>query len=118
MPSPEVLSRNLRQTSDRLRALLDTFTPAAEPAWASQQITHLLAELRIAGGYLREGIPQAGNSPDLTTEIASYWSHLERLRDVLPLIRCQLLAERARLAAQQEKVEATANWAQASKQSL
>jgi hypothetical protein len=120
MPSlaPEVLSRSLRQTNDRLRALLDSFASAPAPTWASAQITTLLAELRQAGDWLREGIPQAEFDIELNTEIECYRRNIERLRDILPLIHRQLLAERARLATERERIEAAAKWAQASQQSL
>jgi hypothetical protein len=79
----------------------------------------LLSELLRAGMGLRaEPLPARGFDPELDEEIDQYRRHVEHLRDLLPSIHRQLLAERARLEAQRSRVQAAAAWARASRQTL
>jgi hypothetical protein len=89
----------------------------------------LLSELLRAGAALRaEPIPAKGkgngndngnsNDPELDSELELYRRNVERLRDLLPSIHRQLLAERARLEAQRARVRSAAEWARASRQTL
>jgi hypothetical protein len=79
----------------------------------------LLSELLSAGATLRaQPIPARGDDPELDLEMASYRQTVELLRDVLPSIHRQLLAERARIEAQRARVQSASAWAHASRQTL
>jgi hypothetical protein len=118
MPS---LSQNLRETNRRLGFWLDSMVPRHEqPAITPpEHIAELLSELLRAGEWLRaEPLSPQGRDPELDRELAQYRKHVERLRDLLPMIHDQLLAERARLEAQRARVRSAAEWARASLQTV
>jgi hypothetical protein len=114
-------SHDLRETNRRLRVLLDSMIPyKAQPLIATpEQMAALLSELLRAGAGLRaEPLPARGSDPELDVEADQYRRHVERLRELLPSIHRQLLAERARLEAQRTRVRSAAQWARASRQTL
>jgi hypothetical protein len=118
-----LLSRaeELRETNRRMRFLLDTTLAQQEqPAFTTpEQMAALLSELLRAGAVLRaEPLPAKGSNPELETELHEYRRHVERLRELLPSIHHQLLAERARLETQRNQVRSAAEWARASRQTL
>jgi hypothetical protein len=118
MPS---LKHSLRDTNLRLAPCLDSLIlKSGQPAVATpEQMAALLSELLRAGVALRaEPLPPKGNDPELDAEMERYRSHVERLRDLLPSIHSQLLAERARLEGQRSRVQSAAAWARASRQTL
>jgi len=118
MPS---LVQNLRETNGRLILWLDSMVARqAQPALATpEHMAALLSELLHAGAELRaEPLTRPGDDPELDRELAEYRSHVMRLRELLPLIHTQLLAERARLEAQRARVRSAAEWAHASRQTL
>lgn len=79
----------------------------------------LLSTLLRAGATLRlQPVPAKGHDPELDAELALYRSYVERLRDHLPEIHRQLLAERAHIEAQRTRVQFAAEWARASRQTL
>ncbi len=79
----------------------------------------LLSELLRVGTSLRaESISGRRHDPALDAELEAYRYNVERLRDILPAIHEQLLAERARLEAQRTRVRAAEDWARASRQTL
>ena len=116
----------LRESSRRLRRwleiLISSFDSTSEsPASASQvptpeQMSGLLSELLRAGEFLRNRPGE--NNPALEDELAAYRQQLMRLRDQLPLIHRSLLNERAYLEHERERVQAAAEWARASRQTL
>jgi hypothetical protein len=115
------LSNALRDTNHRLRFWLETMVPASgQPMVATPEyLTALLSELLRAGANLRaEPSPTNGHDPELDVELATYRSHVERLRDLLPSIHSLLLSERARIEAQRTRVRSAAQWARASRQTL
>lgn len=124
-------SQNLRETNRRLLFWLDNIVARHEQTEVAtpEQMAALLSELLRAGAALRaEPIPAKGkgngndngnsNDPELDSELELYRRNVERLRDLLPSIHRQLLAERARLEAQRARVRSAAEWARASRQTL
>jgi hypothetical protein len=111
---------NLRETNRRLSFWLDGMvTPRAQAVATPEQMSGLLSELLRAGTWLRaEPLPANGTDHDLNLELELYRGTVERLRDLLPAIHTQLLAERARLEAQRARVQSAAEWARASRQAL
>jgi hypothetical protein len=117
MPSP---LQTLRETNRRLHFWLESVIPNGQPVVATpEHIAALLSELLRAGVGLRtEPIPTKVGDPELDGELNQYRRNLERLRDLMPWLRAQLQAERTRLEAQQSRVQSTAAWARASRQTL
>lgn len=111
---------NLRETNRRLSFWLDgMLAPREQPVATPEQMAGLLSELLRAGTWLRaEPLPAVGVDADLNLELERYRGNVERLRDLLPSIQSQLLAERARLEAQRARVQSAAEWARASRQAL
>jgi hypothetical protein len=110
----------LRDSNRRLCFWLDSMVPRGEELHVTpEHMAALLSELLRTGTELRSlSIPQKGNDPALDQELEAYRSNVERLRVVLPVIHAHLLAERARLEAQQARVRSAAEWARASRQTL
>jgi hypothetical protein len=72
---------------------------------------------------VREGLrsrPARGNGSDreLDEELEKYRRNVEHLRDLLPTIRRELLAERSRLEFQRSRVQSAGEWIRASRQTL
>lgn len=114
-------SHSFRETNRRLFVLLDNMVPnGGQPLIATpEHMAALLSELLSAGKVLRaEPLPARGSDPEFDGEIDQYRRHVERLRELLPSIHGQLLAERARLEAQRTRVRSAAEWARASRQTL
>jgi hypothetical protein len=121
MPSPTLSrSQQLHETNQRMRFWLDSISQQADSLVATpEHMAALLSELLRAGAGLRaEALPAKGSDPDLDAALDEYRRHVERLRDLLPSIQRQLLAERARLEAQRTRVRTAADWARASRQTL
>jgi hypothetical protein len=118
MPS---LLQNMRETNRRLRFWLDRMIaqPGQPAVVTPEPMAALLSELLSAGAGLRaQPIPSKGNDPELDGELEKYRFNVERLRELLPSIHSQLLAERGRLGAQRTRVQSAAEWARASRQTL
>jgi len=118
MPS---LSHSLHDTNLRLAPCLDSLVlrPGGAAIASPEQMAALLSELLRAGAALRaQPIPAKGNDPELDVELETYRGHVERLRDLLPSIHRQLLAERARIEGQRSRVQSVTAWARASRQTL
>jgi predicted nucleic acid-binding Zn-ribbon protein len=76
----------------------------------------LLSELLRAGEWLRAR-PEHRDA-ELEHELSEYRKQVERLRSLLPFIHRALLRERARLEQERERVQAAAEWARGSRQTL
>jgi hypothetical protein len=119
-------SQNLRDTNRRLRFWLDSMPTrqrklaAATPGHVTpERMAGLLSELLRAGVGLRaEPLPAKGTDPEWDRELDEYRGNVERLRNLLPSIHRDLLAERARLECQRTRVRSAAEWARASRQTL
>jgi hypothetical protein len=115
------LRQSLRDTNSRLHFWLATTVPAAgQPASITpESMAALLSELLHAGASLRvEPAPVKGHDPEWDAELAIYVRHVEQLRELLPEIHRQLLAERAQIESQRTRVQFAAEWARASRQTL
>jgi hypothetical protein len=113
------LADNLRETNLRLRSQLDLLGPShVGRGYASPtQMAGLLSELLRAGAWLREGIPPAPDL-ELEVELGEYRRNVERLRELLPFIHDQLLAERARIEDERRQVRLAGEWASGSRRTL
>jgi hypothetical protein len=115
------LAENLRDTNYRLRSWLDNMVAVhGQPVIATpEHMAALLSELLRTGAGLRaEPTLAKGNDLELDGELEEYRRNVERLRELLPSIHGQLLAERARLETQRARVRSAAEWARASRQTL
>ncbi len=114
-------SQNLLEINRHLLSCLDAMcAQIGQSAVASpEQMAALLSELLSAGANLRERpIPPKGDDPELDQAIENYRGNVERLREILPVIHSQLIAERARIEAHRARVNSAAAWASASRQTL
>lgn len=113
-------TETLRETNHRLRFWLADMTPGNETAAATpEHLGSLLSELLRAGDLLRSQPPvSCGLDLDFEHEVDEYRGHIERLRELMPVIHHQLLAERARIEKQRNRLRSAAEWAHASRQTL
>jgi hypothetical protein len=115
------LLHDLRETNSRLNLWLDGMFPKnGHPYLATpERMGALLSELLRAGEGLRSR-PACGNGTDREQdeELEKYRRNVERLRDLLPAIRRELLAERSRLEFQRTRVKSAEEWIRASRQTL
>jgi len=114
-------AQDLLETNQRLCHWLDGMTAASGQRRVAtpQDISELLSELSRVGARLRaEPLPTKGTDSELDQELEQYRRNVERVRELLPSIHGQLLAERARLGAQRARVPSAAEWARASRQTL
>jgi hypothetical protein len=117
---PTIL-QNMRDTNHRLSFWLNSMgAEHGRPILATpEHMAAFLSELLRAGEELRaEPTSATGSDPELAGELAQYRRHVERLRELLPSIHDQLLAERARLEAHRAQVRAADEWAGAFHQTL
>jgi hypothetical protein len=115
------LADYLRVTNRRLGFWLRSIAPEnKQPSVVTPEImTGLLSELLSAGARLRaDALPMPGEDRELDGELCEYRRQVERLRDLLPIIQQQLLAERARIEAQRSRIYSVSQWARASRQTL
>jgi hypothetical protein len=115
------LPQNMRDTNRRLSFQLDTLAARSEQSMrpTPQLMGVLLSELLAAGTGLRaQPLPAAGIDRELDRELAEYRAHVERLRDLLPSIHKELLAERSRIEERRSRLRSVAEWASASRQTL
>lgn len=114
-------AQNLQETNRRLRCWLDRMAEECgrrRPA-LPEDISALLSELLLVGAGLRaEAIPPRGTETDLDRELDCYRRNIEQLRQLLPSIHGQLLAERARIETQRSRIASAEQWAKASRQTL
>jgi hypothetical protein len=113
---------NLHGTTVRLRTWLDQFLPCTGANGSSLRIFRpdemlfLLTEVMRAGELLR-GAAQ-GCDPSAEQEISDYRTEIERLRILLPNLQTSLLAERARLENERERLSAASDWIRTSRHTL
>ena len=115
------LLQNLRGANHRMSFWLESMAiqPGQPTGATPQNMAALLSELLRTGAGLRaEPLGPRGDDPELDFELAEYRKYVERLRELLPCIHTQLLAERARLEAQRARVRSAAEWARSSRQTL
>jgi len=118
--SQQQIAHDLHESSNTIRRVLHELLPQASEntphAATPQQMSDLLSQLMLAGQRLR-ALP-AQRDGKLEQEISEYRQEVERLRSLLPSIQVSLLAERARLERERERLNGAAAWAQASLQTL
>ena len=118
--SQEQIAHDLHESSNTIRRVLHELLPQASEntphAATPQQMSDLLSQLMLAGQRLH-ALP-AQRDGKLEQEISEYRQEVERLRSLLPSIQVSLLAERARLERERERLNGAAAWAQASLQTL
>jgi hypothetical protein len=84
----------------------------------AQDFAELLSEILSAAECLRLQ-PIHSDTPELVRQAAlNYRGYLEKLRDFLPELHSNLLAEKSRLEAAQAHVSAAAAWARSSTKTL
>ena len=112
--------RDLQESANKIRQALGQLLPSCQeniPKVASpEQMSELLSGLMRAGQWLR--VLSTKRDRDLEEEVCNYRAEVERLRSVLPAIQASLLAQRARLEQDRERLNGAAAWAQASSQIL
>ena len=120
--APDPLSQRLHEANSRLAfwldsLILDPARPDAKlrPA-APQQMAGLLSEMMRTGEWMRR-LPEK-RTPELERELGEYRKNVERLRDLLPAIHRSLVQERSRLDQERARVNAAAEWARRSSQTL
>jgi erythromycin esterase-like protein len=127
LPVPHKIAQNLHESNSRLISLLDQVhpnqvhpisdrTPAEARVATPHQMSGLVSELLRAAECLR-ALPLEKN-PEVEQALNAYRVNVERLRDLLPSIHSALLRERARLEQEGTRVEAAAEWARRSRQTL
>ena len=120
LESQHEIVRALHESTNTIRRVLDDLRDPASadlPHVATpEQMSTLLSELMRAGQRLR--IVPANCNGTLKQEISQYRDEVERLRSFLPAIQASLLAERARLERERERLNGAAAWAEASRQTL
>jgi len=116
------LLKSIRTANQRLGFQLETVSTLRLPQTAvigPERIAALLSELLFAGAALRAWpLPLRGCDHELDRELDQYRRMVEQLRDLLPSIHQQLLAERARLEARRSHLVCMAEWARVSRQTL
>lgn len=112
----------LRQTTERLRTLLDhLLSPAAAPGALPRtatpaQMSMLLSDLMQTGEWLRKLSDRQRS--EVQPELEGYRAQVERLHALLPNLQSVLLAERARLERERDRLNAASEWVRASSQTL
>jgi hypothetical protein len=124
--APNLLAIKLRETNSRLGSCLNNMmlqqaqterhSAPQTRTLIPQQMAGLLAELMRAGQWLRQ-LPR-DREPEVEEELNEYRRHVERVRDLLPLMQAALLQERARLEQERARVFSAAEWARRSRQTL
>jgi hypothetical protein len=109
----------LRQVNDSLRSALIRLRPEQRHCSTirPQDFSDLISEILRAAECLRQPA-QADAAVALQHESLEYRSNLEKLKDFLPELYGNLLAEKSRLETAQTHVAAAAAWARASTKTL
>ena len=118
LSTQDEVARDLHAATGRIRQVIQALVRSApeDPCRVAtpQQMSDLLSELMRAGQWLR-GLP-AERDRDLERELCEYRDEVERLRALLPAIQASLLAERARLEQERERLNGAAAWIRVSRQ--
>src|SRR5207302_3734602 len=92
-------NQSLHDINERLRLLLDELAPESPKfvAVRSEHLARVLAELLLAGEFLRDGVAGAESDPELSGQIGECRKNVERLRSLLPTLHANVFDVRARL---------------------
>jgi hypothetical protein len=116
-----ILVQQIRDTNRRLSFHLGAIRARSQQPMAPtpQLMGALLSELLAAGAGLRaQPLPAPGVDHELDRALAEYRGHVEHLRDLLPSIHKELLAERVRIEERRSRLLSVGEWASASRQTL
>jgi hypothetical protein len=112
----------LQQVNASLRAALIHLHPQERhcSTITPQDFADLLSEILRAAACVRRPPAAPGNESEaaLEKETLDYGSNLEKLRNFLPELHVNLLAEKSRLETAQSHVAVAAAWARASSRAL
>jgi hypothetical protein len=110
----------LRQVNRNLRSALARLRPEQRhcSAITPQDFSDILDAILQARECLRRQLPTSEAAVALKQESLAYLSNLEELKQFLPELHANLLAEKSRLETVQTHVAATAAWAQASEKNF
>jgi hypothetical protein len=110
----------LDRTNYSLAAAIARFQPENTSALAIQaeELSVLRKEIRCTANCLRELPRNIHKGPMLEKRLADFRSHLEHLKQVLPVLHARLRAEQTRLAQTQKQMNAAAAWVQANRRTL
>jgi hypothetical protein len=116
---PDALE-TLRQINDHLRSARMRLRPEQKHCSTirPQDFSDLLGEILRAAECLRHPPPHSEAILAFEKESLEYRSNLEKLKEFLPGLHGNLLAEKSRLEAAQTHVAAAAAWARASKKTI
>jgi hypothetical protein len=118
-PAPADALQTLLQVNQALRAALVFLDPAHTlcSSVRAQHFHFLLIQILRAGECLRQ--PRAtAESAALTPALREYLEHLHVLRQILPDLHANLLAEKARLEVAQSHITAATAWVRANRATL
>ena len=110
----------LQQVNDSLRSALSRLRPEQRhcSTITPQDFSDLLSEILRAAESLRREPVQSETAEAVQQAAMEYRSHLETLRDFLPQLHGNLLAEKSRLETAQAHVLSAATWARGSTRTL
>jgi hypothetical protein len=108
--------QTLRQVNENLRAALHRLRPEQRQCGEirPQDFSDILQETLRGAGCLEPLTRESREVTEMATETAAYRHHLEALKNLLPELHRNLLAEKARLETAQLHVATAAAWARAS----
>ena len=109
----------LHEVNGRIRSALTRLRPDQKHCSdiRPQDFSDLLSEILRAAECLRDQ-PPTSEAVELAQASLEYRTNLERLREFLPLLHGNLLAEKSRLEAARAQVAAAGAWAEASTKTL
>jgi len=116
---PDDKLTTLQQANGAIRSALTRLRPDQKHCSdiLPQDFSDLLGEILRAAECLRAQSAES-EAMELAQASLEYRTNLERLRDFLPRLHGNLLAEKSRLETAQAQVTATAAWAQTSTRTL
>jgi hypothetical protein len=108
-------TEDLRLVNRRLSDLLARTCGAEDDPGGitPQDLGDVLSDLLLAAACVRVASSTPGDL-ELASEVATYRTCLQRLRDALPKIQMRLLTEKARLEAERAHLQAASAWAETS----
>jgi len=110
----------LRQVNDNLTSALFRLSPEQKHCSTirPQEFTDLLSEILRAAECLRRLPAKSEVTPALEQQSLEYLGNLQKLKQFLPKLHRNLLAEKSRLETAQAHLTTAAAWAQASQKTL
>ena len=112
--------QTLRQVNENLAGALHRLRPEQKHCAEirPQDFSDLLQEILRGAGCLEPLKTESPAATEMANETAAYRHHLETLKDLLPNLHRNLLAEKSRLESAQLHVATAAAWARTSTRTL